>query len=192
MYASPDPTVGCYVALGTKRNQRYAVISCVVLWLISNLACIRPMLLHGTFKQFGTEHCEEFAHIQDINVKTLKKSGFYIQLFVSLILPLAVIIFCFAIIVITVKLSKVSSKSKVVRLVFVIVLLFFSCYIPLNIVDLLQYEFTSCEAPQKLCDSLQITRSMAYFYINPVFYTLVGRKLQEYLRQLLVKHFSGC
>nr|XP_033964834.1 C-C chemokine receptor type 3-like [Pseudochaenichthys georgianus] len=36
------------------RNQRYAVISCVAIWVISSLACIRPMILYKTFKYMNT------------------------------------------------------------------------------------------------------------------------------------------
>ncbi|XP_023181840.1 C-C chemokine receptor type 3-like [Xiphophorus maculatus] len=178
------------------RNQRYAVISSAVVWVISGLACIRPMILHGTYRHWGTEYCEEFAHIDGMNVEKLKKSGFYIQLCVFLILPLAIIIFCYARIVITVKKSRLASKFHAVRVIFMIVVLFFICWIPFNIVELLHYEFESllsCEAKKKLGSALHVTRNKAYIYfcISPMFYTFMERKFQEHFKQLLVKCFPG-
>ncbi|XP_014878771.1 C-C chemokine receptor type 3-like [Poecilia latipinna] len=178
------------------RNHRYAVISCAVVWVISGLACIRPMILHGTYKHLGTMHCEEFANIDDLNVEMLKRSGFYIQLFVFFILPLAIIIFCYVRIVITIKKSQLASKFQAVRMIFMIVVLFFICWIPFNIVELLHYELESllsCEAKKKLGYALHVTRNMAYIYfcISPMFYTLMKREFQEHFKQLLVKCFPG-
>ncbi|KAM4718270.1 C-C chemokine receptor type 1-like [Anableps anableps] len=176
------------------RNQRYAVISCAVVWLVSGLACVRPMFFHSTFIHLGKQYCEEMTgNLTNIDVKMLKRAGFYIQLFVFLILPLAVIIFCYVRIVITIISSNILSKFRTVRLVFIIVLIFFICWIPFNIVELLHDETNDCKARQKHGYALQITRNMAYFYfcISPIFYTLVGRKFQEYFRQLLVKSFPG-
>ncbi|XP_014830013.1 PREDICTED: C-C chemokine receptor type 3-like isoform X5 [Poecilia mexicana] len=178
------------------RNHRYAVISCAVVWVISGLACITPMILHGTYKHLGTMHCEEFAQIEGLNVAMLKRSGFYIQLFVFLILPLAIIIFCYARIVVTIKKSRSASKFHAVRMIFMIVVLFFICWIPFNIVELLHYELESllsCEDKKKLGYALHVTRNMAYIYfcISPMFYTFVGKKFQNHFKQLLVKCFPS-
>ncbi|XP_043960740.1 C-C chemokine receptor type 1-like [Gambusia affinis] len=176
------------------RNRRYAVISCMVVWLVSGLACIRPMLIMTKFKSFNKTYCEEYPHIlPNIDVITLRNAGFFIQLFVFLILPLAVIIYCYIRIAITVISSKIATKFKTVRLIFVIVLLFFICWTPFNIIELLHGELESCEAKQKLNFALQVTRNMAYFYfcISPIFYTFVGRKFQNYFRHLVVTRFPS-
>ncbi|XP_007560704.1 C-C chemokine receptor type 3-like [Poecilia formosa] len=178
------------------RSRRNAIISCAVVWVISGLACIRPMSLHGTYKHLGTMHCEEFAQIEGLNVAMLKRSGFYIQLFVFLILPLAIIIFCYARIVVTIKKSRSASKFHAVRMIFMIVVLFFICWIPFNIVELLHYELESllsCEAKTKLGYALHVTRNMAYIYfcISPMFYTFVGKKFQNHFKKLLVKCFPS-
>ncbi|XP_043960570.1 C-C chemokine receptor type 1-like [Gambusia affinis] len=178
------------------RSQCYAVISCGVVWVISGLACIRPMILHGTFRHWGKMHCEELAFIDGMNVEKLNTAGFYIQLFVFLILPLVVIIFCYTRIVITIKKSQSGSKYHAVRVMLMILVLFFICWIPLNIVELLHYEYESglsCEDKKRLGYALHVTRNMAYFYfcISPIFYTFMERKFQEHFKQLLVKCFPG-
>ncbi|XP_038162779.1 C-C chemokine receptor type 3-like [Cyprinodon tularosa] len=175
------------------RNQKYAVISCAVVWLLSGLSCIRPMLIHGTFKYIdGNTYCEE-TYNDNIDLEKLMNAGFYIQLIIFLILPLAVIIYCYIRITITVVSSKIGTKFQTVRLIFIIVLLFFICWTPFNIVELMEYKTKDCETLKKLTYTLQITRLMAYFYfcISPIFYTFVGRKFQNYFRQLLIKYFPS-
>ncbi|XP_068455444.1 C-C chemokine receptor type 1-like [Clinocottus analis] len=180
----------------TVRSQSYAAVSCAVVWLVSGLACIRPMILHTTFTYMvNTTYCQEFP-VDDndvINVKLLRNFGFYLQLILFLIFPLVVIIYCYVRIAITVMSSKINEKFKTVRLIFVIVLLFFICWTPYNISMLMHDEATTREEKERTGYALQVTRVMAYTYfcISPIFYTFVGKKFQNHFRQLLVKHFPG-
>nr|QZC92275.1 chemokine (C-C motif) receptor 12b [Sebastes schlegelii] len=177
------------------RSRRYAVASCAVVWLVSGLACIRPMILHTTFKYLdNTKYCQEFpGDIPSINVEQLRIAGFYLQLILFLIFPLVVIIYCYARIAITVMSSKIVTKFKTVRLIFVIVLMFFMCWTPFNIVMLMEGKDTTCEGKERMAYALEVTRVMAYTYfcISPLFYTFVGKKFQNYFRQMLVKRFPG-
>lgn len=186
------------LAASQARNQRYAVVSCVVVWLVSGLACIRPMLLHNTFKYTeDTVYCDEYpAFIPYIDEEKLRISGFFLQLFLFLILPLALIIYCYIRIAVTVISSRISTKFRTVRLIFIIVLLFFICWTPFNIVLLIMLikdDDISCEEEHNLGYALQVTRSLAhlYFCISPIFYTFVGRKFQNYFRQMLVASFPN-
>ncbi|XP_068565558.1 C-C chemokine receptor type 1-like [Cebidichthys violaceus] len=177
------------------RSQSYAAVSCTVVWLVSGLACIRPMILHTTFKYMeNTTYCQEFpGEIPSINTKLLRNFGFYLQLILFLVFPLVVIIYCYVRIAITVMSSKITTKFKTVRLIFIIVLLFFMCWTPFNIVMLMYDKATTCEGKKNAAYALEVTRIMAYTYfcISPIFYTFVGKKFQNYFRQLLVKHFPG-
>lgn len=180
------------------RNQKYAVFSCAVVWLVSGLACIRPMILHTTFVYMGNiTYCQDFpGDFNSWNVKQLRTSGFYLQLILFLIFPLAVIIYCYIRIAITVMSSRIVAKFKTVRLIFFIVLMFFMCWTPFNIVFLMHEKANTsgnCQESQKLAYALQVTRIFAYVYfcISPIFYTFVGKKFQNYFRQMLVKRFPG-
>ncbi|XP_070784677.1 C-C chemokine receptor type 3-like [Enoplosus armatus] len=178
------------------RNQSYAVISCAVVWLVSGLACIKQMILHTSFIDFidNKTYCQEYpGDLPNVNVEQLRTSGFYLQLLLFLIFPLAVIIYCYVRIAITVISSKIVTKFKTVRLIFIIVLLFFMCWTPFNIALLMHDEATTCEEARKRSYALHVTRNIAYIYfcISPIFYTFVGKKFQNYFRQLLVKHFPG-
>lgn len=176
------------------RNTRYAVVSCAVVWVVSGLACIRPMILQNTFLYRITNKtlCEEYLrNLNSIDLEQLKTSGFYIQLFLFYIFPLAVIIYCYVRIAITVMSTQIVNKFKTVRLIFVIVLLFFMCWTPYNILLLMPNKNSTCQEFTKRGYARHITRNIAYIYfcISPIFYTFVGKKFQNYFRQLLVKRF---
>lgn len=178
------------------RSRRYAVISCVVVWLVSCLACVNKMLLHRTYVHLAANktYCEEYpTDLPILDAKKLRDAAFYIQIFLFLLFPLVVIIYCYVRIAVTVMSSKIASKFKTVRLIFVIVFLFFVCWTPYNLVQLLKNSSTSCEEDRWWEYATHVTRNLAYLYfcISPIFYTFVGRKFQNYFRQMLVKWFPA-
>uniref|UniRef100_A0A4W6BSY5 G-protein coupled receptors family 1 profile domain-containing protein n=1 Tax=Lates calcarifer TaxID=8187 RepID=A0A4W6BSY5_LATCA len=124
-------------SLGTLqvRNRSYALMSCAVVWLISSLACIKPMILHNTFIHFidNKTYCQEYpGDLPYVNEEQLRTSGFYLQLFIFLIFPLVVIIYCYTRIAITVLSSRIVTKFKTVRLIFIIVLVVFHVLDPIQ------------------------------------------------------------
>ncbi|XP_042255594.1 C-C chemokine receptor type 1-like [Thunnus maccoyii] len=182
------------------RNQRYALLSCAVVWLVSGLACIPQMILHKTFIHLMTNKtlCQEHpGNLTFVDADKLRDSTFYLQLFLFLLFPLIVIVYCYIRIAITVISSKIVTKFKTVRLIFVIVLLFFICWTPFNIVELIHDDDDddnpSCDEKKKRGYAREVTHDIAYIYfcISPIFYTFVGKKFQSYFRQLLVKRFPG-
>lgn len=177
------------------RSRRYAVLSCLVVWLVSCVACINPLLLHSTFIHFDDKtYCDENAQdVPFLNTEVLRNVMFYMQIFLFLFFPLVVIVYCYARIGITVMSSRLASKFKTMRLIFVIVLLFFLCWMPYNMVELLRGSDSSCKGQERLGYATHITRNLAslYFCICPLFYTFVGRKFQDYFRQMLVKRFPA-
>ncbi|XP_029955371.1 C-C chemokine receptor type 3-like [Salarias fasciatus] len=177
------------------RSRRYAATACGVVWLVSGLACVRPMILHTTFRYMDNKTlCDEYPGvIPEIDLVQLRTSGFYLQLLLFLIFPLVVIVYCYVRIAVTVFSSQLAAKFRTVRLIFVIVVLFFLSWTPFNVIMLLQDEAASCEEEQRLGFALQITRNMAYLYfcISPIFYTFVGKKFQNYFRLLLVQRYPG-
>lgn len=174
------------------RNQRYAIISSAVVWLVSILACIKQMILHSAFTSFkGSTYCDEHDDGGIAIWAKLRTFGFYLQIFLFLLFPLFVIIYCYVRIAITVMSSKLVTKFKTVRLIFFIVLLFFVCWTPFNIVFLMHDKATECADIKNLGYALHVTRNLAciYFCISPILYTFVGRKFQNYFRQMVVKRF---
>ncbi|XP_029003122.1 C-C chemokine receptor type 1-like [Betta splendens] len=178
------------------RNRMYAWVFCAVVWLLSGLACIRPMIIYDTHfhGRTNTTICEEYpCDLTYDQVQQLKLIRVYVDFFFFYIIPLLVIIYCYVRIVITVMSSSIVIRVKTLRLILIIVLLFFLCWSPYNILELLMTVSPSndCQDIKTRGYALHITRNITYLYfcISPLFYTFVGKKFQNYFRQLLVKHF---
>ncbi|XP_062297120.1 C-C chemokine receptor type 3-like [Scomber scombrus] len=193
-----DRHLAVVYSLGAQRmrSQHYALLCCAVVWLVSSLACIPSMILYRTFHYAldDTTFCQEVpGNLTDTPLIHLRNSAFYIQLFIFLLFPLIVVVYCYVRIAITVISSKIVTKFKTVRLIFVIVLLFFICWIPYNVVLLTDNGSVDCEESMRRGYAEQFTRNLAYIYfcISPIFYTFVGKKFQNYFRQMVVKRFPG-
>uniref|UniRef100_A0A8C6U4K8 G-protein coupled receptors family 1 profile domain-containing protein n=1 Tax=Neogobius melanostomus TaxID=47308 RepID=A0A8C6U4K8_9GOBI len=174
------------------RSRTYVLVSCAVVWILSALASIKPMILHKSF----TNQLDDRAFCQDDpqgSSQLLWSVGFYTQLLFFFLLPLLVIIYCYTRIVCTVLSSQIVSKFKTVRLIFVLVLLFFICWTPYNIALLMYESANTPEEHRRWQVTLNVTQKFThlYFCISPIFYTFVGRKYQNYFRMLLVRHFPG-
>ncbi|KAJ8010506.1 hypothetical protein DPEC_G00075800 [Dallia pectoralis] len=101
------------------------------------------------------------------------------------------IFYCYIRIAMTVISSRMVKKYRTLRLIFVMVLLFFLCWTPYNVVLMVYMDETdvACETRMKYDYDLHATRLITYMYfcISPVFYTFVGRKFQNHLRNLIAR-----
>ncbi|KAM6953371.1 C-C chemokine receptor type 1-like [Aplochiton taeniatus] len=184
------------VAAPRLRRRSYAVISCAAVWLLSLLACVKPLVFFNQFDHaLQGRMCDELPDdslAAAIDVRLLSGFARYLQLCLFCLFPLAVIVYCYARIGYTVLTSRMVTKFKTVRLIFVIVLLFFSCWTPYNVVVMVQAgadESASCSEKTRLGYALHATRNLAYLYfcVGPLFYTFVGQKFQNHFRRLLVE-----
>ncbi|XP_053186782.1 C-C chemokine receptor type 8-like [Scomber japonicus] len=181
-------------SLGAPRliNQRCALLCCAVVWLVSSLACIPWMIIYEAYQYTpsSTTFCHKYVDdFAATNINHLRNPAFYRHLFIFLLFPLIVIVYCYIRIAITVITSKLVTKFKTVRLIFVIVLLFFISWIPYNVVLLTDHGPFTCEGIYRWIIVVQMT--YIYFCISPIFYTFVGEKFQNYFRQMVVKRFPG-
>lgn len=195
-----DRHIAVVYSLGAPRvrSHRYAVICCAVVWVVSSLVCVREMILQSTYvnKIDKKTYCNDNGGgLDEAAAWRVRETGFYIQLFLFLIFPLAVITYCYVRITITVLSSQLVTKFKTVRLIFCIVVLFFVCWTPYNVAMLAhqrnEQAHMSCDEAKRYGKILHVTRNLTYIYfcISPIFYTFVGRKFQNYFRQMLVKRF---
>ncbi|KAI2649331.1 C-C chemokine receptor type 3-like protein [Labeo rohita] len=173
--------VHCVVA-NKQRRTCYAVVLSAVVWIISLLASLEPYI-HFTVEEYPIEGlvCEDTSNFQ------WKLFSLYKQFVLFFILPLTVFIYCYFRITLTVLATRMVGKHRTVRLIFVIVLMFFAFWSPHNIILMI-----NGHGDPKQCSSLSyaeyVTSNMArlYFCINPVFYTFLGRKFQNHVRGVLV------
>uniref|UniRef100_A0A3B4BPY5 G-protein coupled receptors family 1 profile domain-containing protein n=1 Tax=Pygocentrus nattereri TaxID=42514 RepID=A0A3B4BPY5_PYGNA len=171
-----------HVVMATKqRRSCYAFTTAAVVWGISVLASLETCINYDVTKDpIVGDVCED-------NGPKHKVLGTYPLFVMFFILPLVVIIYCYIRIALRVVSSRMKGKHRTVKLIFVIVMLFFICWTPYNVI-LLMNEETSDPCDNSLIYPQYVTHNIAhlYFCVNPVFCTFLGKKFQNHVRQLLV------
>lgn len=178
--------VHCVVA-NKKRRSCYALTLSSAVWSISLLASL-DSFIHFTVEEdpmYGLM-CEDLSDLK------WKVFGLYKQFVLFFIFPLAVFVYCYFRITLTVMATRMVGKHRTVRLIFVIVLMFFAFWSPYNIILMINENRDSQQCDERLSYAEYVTSNIArlYFCINPVFYTFLGRKFQNHVRGVLMNQGS--
>ncbi|XP_038574745.1 C-C chemokine receptor type 3-like isoform X2 [Micropterus salmoides] len=183
------------VAAARSRKKAYAIVSSVIVWIISIVASMKELVFQNVWKSpFNGLMCEESGYSE----KTMERwrlFSYYQQFLVFFLLPLFMVMYCYISITVRILSTRMKEKCRAIKLIFVIIFTFFVCWTPYNIVILLravQISSTSedsCSDADTLDYALYVTRNIAYLYccISPVFYTFVGKKFQSHFRRLMAK-----
>ncbi|XP_043920804.1 C-C chemokine receptor type 3-like [Protopterus annectens] len=183
-------------ALRTRRIC-YATFTSVIIWVVSIICSMPKVILYGLREENRQGLvCEETGY-EDSSLRIWKTVEYLQQIVLYFLLPLLIIIYCYIMIATTLVKSKMQEKHKAVRLIFTIVVVFFICWTPYNIVVFLLLLYNFQHPYYDNCDNsldyaLYICRNIAYFHccINPFFYTFVGTKFRRHLLKLLgTKYF---
>ncbi|KAM9487731.1 C-C chemokine receptor type 5-like [Clarias gariepinus] len=124
----------------------------------------------------------------------------YIELnILGLIIPLSVMVFCYSQIIPILLTIKSQKKHKAVRLIMVLVTVFFFFWTPYNIVIFLKFlhlqgYMQSCEWNQDLDMAMQWVETIAYSHccLNPIIYAFVGQKFRRLVVRTLKEWFPVC
>ncbi|KAI1902127.1 hypothetical protein AGOR_G00041510 [Albula goreensis] len=182
------------VTAARRRRLVYALLSSVIVWVVSILATIKDFVLYDTRNDshYGIL-CDETGYTQ----KTMAKwqlVGYYQQFVLFFLFPLGIVLYCYVRITMRIIHTRMREKCRAVKLIFVIIVTFFICWTPYNVVILLRAINISANDLSENCKNeldyaLYVTRNIAFLYccVNPLFYTFVGKKFQSHFRRLLSK-----
>ncbi|XP_048868067.1 chemokine XC receptor 1-like [Brienomyrus brachyistius] len=155
-------------------------VVCTMIWVISISASVREMVLSRILPDQYT--CD----IRDQNSQEVY-INYCLHICFLFILPLTVIVFCYSRILKTVLSSRTKNRHRTVALIFVIVLTFFVCRAPYNVMILfmLRIDERDCDTQKRLYVAFVIVRILAYSHccLNPLLYTL-GEKCRAHIRRL--------
>lgn len=115
----------------------------------------------------------------------------------GLLIPLSILIYCYSHILKKLQSCKNRNKIKAIKLIFIIVVIFFLFWAPFNIVlflDSLQnlHIINDCETSQRLALALQLTESISFIHccLNPVIYAFAGEMFKAHLKKKYSKPAS--
>ncbi|RVE61044.1 hypothetical protein OJAV_G00166780 [Oryzias javanicus] len=185
------------VAAAKSRKKLYAIVSSAVVWCVSIAASLKELVLRKSWKDPSDGYLCEDSGFPVNTMRTWRLVTYYQQFMVFFLFPLIMVMYCYISITVRILSTRMREKCRAIKLIFVIIVTFFICWTPYNIVILLraiqasnpELQQTSCSDAEGLDYALYVTRNIAYLYccISPVFYTFLGKKFQSHFKRLMLK-----
>ncbi|XP_056429887.1 C-C chemokine receptor type 4-like [Hyla sarda] len=114
-------------------------------------------------------------------------SYFQVNIF-GLVIPLLILVFCYSQIISTLHRSKSMQKRYAVKLILILVLVFFVFWAPYNIVVFLRIlnllgKFDDPEYDEKLKTAMEVSQTISFLHccLNPIIYTFAGDNFKKHL-----------
>lgn len=186
------------VASLQSRRRKTVHITCTILWLVCCALSVPNLVFFSVAKMPDTigVKCAVHYGLEGNNWVLTSKLLDHVCFF----LPLIIMIYCYAAIVVTLfKSPKRQAKQGAIRLALLITLVFCFCWLPYNITlliktmtDLQVIKYGSCESLQKLRIAYVVTNTLGFSHswLNPFLYAFIGVRFRNDLLQLLCK--LGC
>ncbi|EPY89029.1 chemokine (C-C motif) receptor 3 isoform 2 [Camelus ferus] len=176
------------------RTVTFGIVTSAFTWGLAGLAAIPDFIFHESQEEFGKSVCNPlYPQGREDAWKSFQALRMNI---LGLALPLLVMAVCYSGIIKTLLRCPSKKKYKAIRLIFVIMVVFFIFWTPYNLVLLLsafQMNFeTDCEQSRQLDLAMLVTEVIAHSHccVNPVIYAFVGERFQKHLRHFFHRHVA--
>ncbi|XP_041039369.1 C-C chemokine receptor type 4-like [Carcharodon carcharias] len=179
------------------RTARCGIISSVVMWCVATFTSLPTMIYNKIDNIDGRIVChtsfpsETLLRWKLLSLFSANVLGFFI--------PFAVMVFCYTGIIQTLLKSKSYKKHRALKVIFIVVTVFFVFWTPHNIVMFLEslrelHILTGCEFSIRLIIAQQITESITFVHccLNPIIYAFLGEKFRLHLRRVCHACLPSC
>ncbi|KAM8847599.1 C-X-C chemokine receptor type 3.1 [Synchiropus picturatus] len=179
----------------SRRNPRFVQVSCLAVWILSFLLSIPEWIFREAVKDVRRDVTE---CTYSTSIETFNDLRFGLRLLYHIagfLLPSAILIFCYSSILQRLKCSAQGlQKQRAFRVIVAIVVVFFICWTPYNIVLMVDTLHTqsddmalSCGAKSSLQIAMTVTSSIGFLHcsLNPILYAFVGVKFRRQLLDIL-------
>ncbi|NWH66020.1 CCR8 protein, partial [Geococcyx californianus] len=174
------------------RTTSHGVITSLVLWAVAILASVPDFIFFQETNYDNRTQC--FRHYPDSNNGWKTFSNFEVNV-LGWLIPLAVLSFCYHSILKHLQKCHTQNKYKAMKLVFIVVIVFFLFWTPVNIVLFLDslrnmYVIDDCQTSQRLDLAMELAEALSFVHccLNPVIYAFVGEKFKKHLHQAFRKY----
>ncbi|KAG8577620.1 hypothetical protein GDO81_010237 [Engystomops pustulosus] len=182
-----------HVVLSLKfRTMKLGLIVTFVVWTCAFLLSATNFIFHRTVTNNGFTDCTASYPEGQEDIWTLL-SYFQINIF-GLIIPLVILIFCYSQIIRTLYNSRSMQKKYAVKLILLLVLVFFVFWTPYNVVIFLRIlhrlgVFGDSSFEEELKTAMDICETISFLHccVNPVIYTFAGDNFQKHLFRIFNK-----
>ncbi|XP_072317348.1 C-C chemokine receptor type 3-like [Eucyclogobius newberryi] len=175
------------------RTRSFGMIAAAVIWIAGLCASFPDVIFLQQKLEKDKMVCFPFSSENDKNEKShfWRVFGIFKMNILGLFVPLLIMGFCYSQILLRL-ISSQTSKKQAIRLVLIVVAVFFCCWVPFNVVtffkalELLGF-YTECDSSKVITLALQITEAVSYSHscLNPILYVFVGEKFRKHLIRLI-------
>ncbi|XP_062980106.1 C-C chemokine receptor type 1-like [Elgaria multicarinata webbii] len=179
------------------RTVFHGAFSSIVTWLVAFLASVPAFVFKRVQEEYeGNIKCRSLY--PNGKEREWKQVVTLMMFILGIAIPWVIMVFCYVQIIMVLTKSRNVRKQKAVRLIFVIMIVYFILWMPYNIVNLLHTYQNSMlsgslnNGSSYLDVAVDVTEiiSMVHCCLNPVIYAFVGEKFRKYLLILFQKHIS--
>ncbi|XP_039972721.1 C-C chemokine receptor type 4 [Xiphias gladius] len=180
------------------RTRTFGLIAAAVTWVTGFLTSFPDLIF---LKQQSSDDMSHFCFPVYPTAASNNNSSFnshfwrVLSLFkmniLGLFIPAVIMGFCYSQIVWRLLYSQ-SSKKQAIRTVFIVVAVFFCCWVPYNVASFfkaleLLHIYTNCESSKAIKFTLQVTEAIAYSHscVNPILYGFTGERFRRHLLRLI-------
>ncbi|XP_068251573.1 2-oxoglutarate receptor 1-like [Nyctibius grandis] len=173
------------------QKQRWAVVTCIVVWIIS-LAAISPLgILIATRHMQNRTICPDLATAEDLD--TSRWYNWLLTIF-AFFLPLLMVTLCYVFIIYTLATgphTQACYKQKARRLAIVLLVVFYVCFLPFHVFRGIRLELrvrpVSCHLKNTMLFMFIIAKPLAALntFGNLMLYVVTGGNFQQAILSLL-------
>ncbi|NXW90542.1 CCR8 protein, partial [Alopecoenas beccarii] len=174
------------------RTAAHGVIASLVLWAVAILASAPDLIFFQETNDNNWTKCS--PHYPDSNNGWKIFSNFEVNV-LGWLIPVAVLVFCYHSILKNLQKCHTQNKYKAMKLVFIVVIVFFLFWTPINIVLFLDslrkmHIIDDCQTSQRLDLATELAEALSFIHccLNPVIYAFVGEKFKKHLYEAFRKY----
>lgn len=177
------------------RSAKMGLILASFIWILSLFVSVPNIIFAKEDNKTGKISCGS-----DFPEGTGWMSFTYLQMnFLSLVIPLVIMSFCYSRIIPTLLSIKSQKRHKVIRLILAVVVVYFLFWTPYNIVMFLLFlqrrgHLLSCDWHINLSLAMQWVETIALSHccLNPIIYAFAGQKFRRSVLKVLKEQFPFC
>ncbi|XP_048366424.1 C-C chemokine receptor type 4 [Sphaerodactylus townsendi] len=170
------------------RTVTYGTLTSLIVWLVAMAASVPGLVFSETVLENDRIICRPNYPKNDMTWKFFTALEFNI---LGLLVPFAVMFFCYMQILRALCHCRNKNKKKAVKMIFVVMIVFFLFWTPYNIVLFLQclhdaHIIEGCRISTNLDYAFQASQTLSFFHccLNPVIYFFMGQKFKKYISLL--------
>ncbi|KFO20190.1 C-X-C chemokine receptor type 1 [Fukomys damarensis] len=192
---SMDRYLAIVHATHTLTRKRHLVkFICMGIWVVSLILSLPICLFRKAFTLNDSRLvCYEFLGKETTQVRLWLRLPSQV---LGFILPLLGMLFCYGFTLCTLFKAQMGQKHRAMKVIFAVVLVFLLCWLPYNLVLLVDTLMRTggieetCERRNEIDRALEATEILGFLHscLNPLIYVFIGQKFRHRLLKILAAH----